>query len=572
MVDKFEAVVFEPFETNEVEIRGFLDRLFPDEESQKELAKLRKTISEASEKFMAEKAPFNLESLTSCIKGLLTEDILSDEKQAILRDFLDSDVAKSEIADVLNMRFSDLKEWHWDAGEEGIRVMPRRGLNGKYRIWADDDILQMLFVQYIGIRLCNLLKPALKSFMRAIYSRNHDGHMVPSPADLERRRYYLGGPQSSSNTIEQRRRDEYFERFFLSQLPATETSLFDGDHKYDDDSDDDRGLDAQDFNKLLSSPQKRSGIKQQLLRRLTTELLVHRLRGVTHDTRSQPGGGVAIVQTDLQWFVSLLPPSLLDNNADKNLLRYATALPHSTVYAVMRYVGFGEDWINFFKKYLAAPLNLDKASDDRPQKGPRIRQRGVPMAHSSEKFTGELVLFFMDLAVHRETGIFLYRLHDDIWLFGEPKSACKAWTCLQSFVKVFGLDLNKSKTGSVYLPGAGKKDTQIAQALPDGPVSIGFLTLDPETGKWTINQKLVQAHVDQLKKQLAESKSVLAWVQTWNSCIGRFFSHTFGEPAECFGREHINEVLNTYTNMLKRLFPQSDGKEGSAVEYGMFFS
>jgi hypothetical protein len=73
--------------------------------------------------------------------------------------------------------------------------------------------------------------------------------------------------------------------------------------------------------------------------------------------------------------------------------------------------------------------------------------------------------------------------------------------------------------------------------------------------------------VDQLKKQLTDCKSVLSWVQTWNSCIGRFFSHTFGEPAHCFGRDHVNEVLNTYQNMLRRLFPGSDGKEGSVIEH-----
>ncbi|KAK3901362.1 hypothetical protein C8A05DRAFT_34943 [Staphylotrichum tortipilum] len=551
LVDKFESVVFTPLETDEAEITSFLDKLFPDEDSQKELEKLRKKIADVSAKFMAETAPFNEESLTSCIKGLLTEDILSDEKQAILRDFLESDVAKSEIADVLNMRFSDIKEWHWDAGVDGIRVMPRRGLNGKYRVWADDDILQMIFVQYIGIRLCNLLKPALKSFMEVVCSRDLEGHMAPTSDALERRRYYLNNRIRVPTTIEEQRKSDYFSKFFLSQLPATETSLFDGDNKYDDDDDDDDDDDSDyEINRnvdVTTSPQKRSGIKQQLLRHLTAELIVHRLRNVTYDTHEGPGNGVALVQTDLQW--------------------YATGLSHSTVFAVMRYIGFGQDWIDFFKKYLESPLNLDAASDDRPQLGPRIRKRGVPMAHASEKFTGELVLFFMDLAVNRETGILLYRLHDDIWLVGEPDRSAQAWSCMQSFAKVFGLDFNKAKTGSIYIPGSSKKNASIAASLPTGPVKIGFLALDPESGKWVIDQKLVVAHVDQLKKQLSESNSLLSWVQTWNSCIGRFFSHTFGEPAYCFGRDHVNQVLDTYQQMLKRLFPGSNGSEGSVVEH-----
>lgn len=111
LVDKFESVVFKPLETSDTEMRKFLDDLFTDEESQKALQQLRESVAEASKELWSEIAPFNDESLTSCIKGLLTEDILSDEKQAILRDFLESEVAKAEIADVLNMRYSDLKQW-----------------------------------------------------------------------------------------------------------------------------------------------------------------------------------------------------------------------------------------------------------------------------------------------------------------------------------------------------------------------------------------------------------------------------------------------------------------------------
>ena len=247
------------------------------------------------------------------------------------------------------------------------------------------------------------------------------------------------------------------------------------------------------------------------------------------------------------------------------LARYATGLPHSTIFSVLEYVGFGEDWIAFFRKYLEAPLNLDAASDNRPQLGPRIRKRGVPMAHASEKFTGELVLFFMDLAVNRQTGILLYRLHDDIWLCGEPEQSAQAWVCMKSFAKVFGLEFNESKTGSVYLPGRGDRDAVIARTLPTGPVSIGFLELDPNSGRWVINQKQVKAHLDQLAKQLNNCKSVLSWVQTWNSCIGRFFSHTFGEPALCFGREHVDAILDTYQEMLQRLFPNGSG--GSVVTH-----
>lgn len=344
LVDKFESVVFEPLVTDESEIRSFLDDLFPDDGSQKALERLRETVAESSQALMAETAPFDDESLTSCIKGLLTEDILSDEKQAILRDFLESEVAKSEIADVLNMRFSDLKQWytsslsldfgfqltwprHWDTGKDGIRVMPRAGLNGKYRIWADDDILQMIFVQYIGIKLCNILKPALKKFMKSVCARDLEGHAPLSQRDQDRRRYYLNEYYYTDNNIEEERRDAYMETFFLSQLPSTETSLFDGDHNYDGDdtTSDSSSSDAPikpTFNNI--KPQtalKKSGIKQKLLRQLTTELIIHRLRGKTYDTREEPGNGVALVQTDLQWQVTELSPTRLETRTNTTQVR-----------------------------------------------------------------------------------------------------------------------------------------------------------------------------------------------------------------------------------------------------------
>lgn len=257
----------------------------------------------------------------------------------------------------------------------------------------------------------------------------------------------------------------------------------------------------------------------------------------------------------------------------------------------MRYLGFPSGWIDFFQKYLEAPLNLDEAttaaaaatSEEEAQlKGPRTRKRGVPMAHASEKLIGELVLFCMDLAVHRQTGVLLYRLHDDIWLCGEPETAARAWECMQEYARVFGLEFNKSKTGSVYLPGTGianKSDEAIADRLPTGPVTVGFLRLLPDQessstatgsssgGKWVIDQSRVDAHLDQLEKQLGECKSVLAWVQTWNTCIGRFFSHTFGEPAHCLGVEHLDAILDTYSRMLKRLLPPG----GNVVEHCMLF-
>jgi len=170
-----------------------------------------------------------------------------------------------------------------------------------------------------------------------------------------------------------------------------------------------------------------------------------------------------------------------------------------------------------------------------------------------------MVLFFVDFAIFRKTGIFVHRLHDDIWFWGEPSKVAEAWQVLGEIAKLFGLDFNWSKTGSVYFALNNAKSAKITSILPPGPVSVGFLDLDPSSGEWEINEQKSDAHLKQLRKQLNESSSVLSWVHTWNSCIGRFFGNTFGEPAYIFGPKHVKRILETYTRMQRELF-ESDGK------------
>jgi hypothetical protein len=527
LCDQFEQVVFSPLETDADEIHNFFDSIFPDDDKVEALNSLRSDIESSSLEIFEEEAPFNHSTLTATIKGLLTEDILSEAKQEVLKDFLKNKVALTEIADVLNMRWADLEEWDWFAGEDGIPVLPRQQLNGKYRIWMDEDVLQLIFVQYIGTRLCNLLKMTLKDFIDSPKVWNWDAAPPMTDEDKARYSYYIGsapvgyGPEAT-------RRSDYIDEYFLSQLPLSLTTLADGGAPYDDDDDSEGDEEANGGWGAADAPAPGAHrqIKQRLLRKIATETLVQR---VIYEE-------AAVVQSDLRW--------------------YATGLPHSTIFAVMSYIGFSEKWIGFFRKYLASPLNMDKSSEGRTPVGPQVRQRGVPMAHSSEKFIGELILFFMDLAVNRTTGLLLYRLHDDLWLCGEPEKCAQAWEVMSSFAKVTGLEFNLSKTGSVYLSDAA--DPMIESRLPKGPVTFGFLALDP-SGAWVVDQDQVDAHVKQLKNQLDKCDSVMAWIRTWNSCIGRFFKNTFGQPAMCFGQRHVDMILAAYKAMQDSLFGDGAG-------------
>jgi hypothetical protein len=359
----------------------------------------------------------------------------------------------------------------------------RQSLNGKWRVMMDEDVLQALFTHWIGTKWAVSLKGTLQEVTKYTGIWAQQTHLPYE--ENQKLKYYLNEwlvNHMSNSSVEQDRQKTYRDDFFMAPLPS---KVFEEAGGYDDDDD------VPETDPTRKSPKE---IKQLLLRTLATEVHVRR----------SLDGEVAVVQSDFQWF--------------------ATGLAHSTIFAVLRFMGFQEEWVTFFKKSLEPPLNMLTGEPV------RVRKRGLPMAHIFEKFLGELVLFFMDLAVNQEASMLLYRFHDDLWLCDKPQKCAKAWQTMEQFAAIMGLEFNKNKTGSVYLvDGKRSKSREIVKALPEGPVIMNFLVLDPTSGQWVINQEHVQQHVKQLQKQLAGSKSVLEWVKTWNSCIGRFFSYTFGE-------------------------------------------
>ena len=241
------------------------------------------------------------------------------------------------------------------------------------------------------------------------------------------------------------------EDYLLCSLPNT---VEEGAGIYEDDGENDP--------KVKSANE----IRQQLLRQLASEVII----------RQSLHGEVAVVQSDIAWF--------------------AAGMPHSTVFALLRFFGVSETWIAFFRKFAEAPLRMS----DAPDAEVKIRKRGVPMAHALEKLLGEVILFALDIAVNREAKTQLYRLHDDFWLCGEPTVCVAAWKTMKEFASLMGLEFNKSKTGSAYITTGSKIENHVADALPNGDVRFGLLKLDAESGTWIIDQPQLDSHVAQLRK------------------------------------------------------------------------
>jgi hypothetical protein len=510
--EKFSNVVFTPLETDEAEIDAYLNTLFEDDHAQELLKNIRVAVADHATRLKQLVTPFDQKVIRQSIKALLSNDLLNDDAKMTLSDFSNNALVLDEIADVLNLRWSDIENWSWEhEAEEGMYYEPRQQANGKYRIMMDQDILQAIFLHYVAVSWCGRLKtlfstlPADKKFWKGPEKMTED--------EKAQHKFFTSDMPDESSGLVDEQISEFRNTFLLSSLPR---SLTDGSDPYGEDSN------ANDQTKTGL------GIRQLLLRQIATNSIIHRALN----------GEVAVVQSDLQW--------------------YATGLPHSTLFAVMRFWGVPEEWITFFKKFAEAPLRMEST----PGENVRIRKRGIPITDAFEKLFGECVLFCMDVAVNRLSGMTLIRFHDDLWLSGEPSICGNAWEVIEDFVKVLGLDINTSKTGSVYI-AHGEKDPVTASKFPAGPVIMGMLQLT-EDGDWTIDQKQVTAHTRQLRKQLGQSRSIISWIQIWNACMGKFFQNTFGKPADCFGQAHVNAILQTHASMQRELF---ESHNGSVTQY-----
>lgn len=505
--EKFEDVVFNEFETDEQAIHSYLQSLFATEDLKSLITGLQDRLKNDTTAIFTHPAPFDDDVLDWVIRGLLHNDLLRDDQKTLLKNFRQDDLVRAELCDVLNMRWAELKTWQWTEDGDGLDVEPRKQLNGKYRVVMQEDVLQSMLVHYIGVKLCVNAKEELKYWL--------DRLMIPDCSipqeERDVRKFYLNHAfkePGSYYTLQSQLQTTYWDDIFLSQLPNSVKDT----GGYDDEDDDSKDT--------TNNKKSWLQIKQQLLHHIASKILID--RKVYDD--------VAVVQTDLQWF--------------------ATSIPHSTVYAVLKFCGLTDKWITWFRAYLEVPLNMTKAAGGEQEI--RKRKRGIPISHALEKYLGEMILVFLDIAVKREADLLLYRMHDDIMLCGPTAQCEKAWATMQKFVQIMGLEFNNKKTGSISLNATSSKKAQ----LPDGDVAVDFLKLSSDQGLWVIDNDQVDAHIKQLKKQLDESEDILSFVRTYNSCIGRFFGHTFGLPAHCLGHKHVKDILHTHHRIQEELFGQ----------------
>ncbi|KAL1607651.1 hypothetical protein SLS60_002586 [Paraconiothyrium brasiliense] len=580
---KWEKVVFEPADVNEEELIDYLKRLFSvDEESEEEDSEVRVALEElrrkvaAFESGLSSSQQFNVNTLRWVIQGLQASDLLSNEKREVLKDFLGNDVILGEIADVLNMRMAVLGRWSWG---DHVPLEERRNVNGGYSIQMHEDLLQAIFLHYIGVKWSVFFKNAFKEFRDEAWESNHGA--VPK-GDRLRREYYLGsdGTQTYPN-LREKRANGHRKTYFAHQLLDYERQSIETEE----------GEEEAEFGGYVHQQpmqQATTGRTKQTARKSTGGKAPRRQLASMAARKSAPSSGGVNQYISEEEEMDDEETDEDDYNAPKNPMEakqkllhivateivlntrlhgeltcfrsnfesWNPLLPHETTLTVLEFFGVGEKWRTFFKTFLQAPL---KFADD--TSSPRLRRRGTPGSHALSDVFGEVVLACLDLSVNLQTGgEMMYRLYDDIWFWSEDYEKCaKAWDCVQQFAAAMHVKIDDVKTGSVHIFADKAKhqstDIDMDGRLPTGEIRWGFLYLDGFTGRFEIDEKMVEGHIDELRTQLqGKSKSVIDWIQAWNTYAATFFSSNFGKPANCFGREHVDRMLATHRRIQEKIF------------------
>ncbi|MCJ1455727.1 hypothetical protein MMC28_006083 [Mycoblastus sanguinarius] len=214
---EWESLVFAtPTKSDPVAIEDYLARLFGSSSETKrlELTPLE-ILREQVESFRLGK--FDAQSLTTTIKGLLGTDLLSDDKNKALRELQNSKMVLAEMADVLNKQIDALDSWSW--GEEAVPLDMRRALNGKYRFFMEEEILQALLLHFVGTQWAVHIKMVFSQFFRS-EKWKQPSHRSPDKTAKRRREAFLPTESSGINKITSNRREKYGSDYFLTQLPS----------------------------------------------------------------------------------------------------------------------------------------------------------------------------------------------------------------------------------------------------------------------------------------------------------------------------------------------------------------
>ncbi|KIA75861.1 hypothetical protein HK57_00335 [Aspergillus ustus] len=592
---EWEDSVFTPASNDVDTIKRFLNDLFsgvgqtePVEEADKDptVEKTLRALRESVGTFESTltKGSFGPSTLNWVIDGLLQSDLVTEKQRAVLRDFKKDNTVLTELADVLNMRLAGLHAWSWGSV---VSVEQRRQMNGTYQIYMHEDLIQAIFLQYLGVKWSVFFKSALHDFRKTRHYWKSLRSTVPA-IDKKRRDFFLD-PRGDKPSLQIVKESVHRSAYFVSQL-------MDHDSQVRKQEEGEEEADAWGHDKLKRPAQAPSRKKKASRNVDTMDFIMSDEYEASDEDMGfglfddEPG----IYDPDLTYddsFATGVKDPSSQMKAKQNLLLLLSAdtiinkrlhgeitcfraqydslypsLPHSTILTILEFLGVSEKWLTFFEKFLTAPLRFN----DEPDAEPRTRRRGTPGSHVLSEVFGETTLFCLDLLINQEcNGEILWRVNDDLWFWSREQQTCvAAWQAIDRFNKTMGISVSAERSGGAHITAQQtQRKSTLDSSLPTGKIRWGMLYLNPESGRFEIDQEMVDTHIKELQRQLDDKEgSVFGWIQAWNSYASTFFTYNFGFPANCFGQAHVDMMLQTHERIQREIFSMDPGGGGGKGE------
>lgn len=397
-----------------------------------------------------------------------------------------------------------------------------------------EDVLQAIFLHYIGVKWSVFLKGAFRQFRKSDGVWKSSQKTIPQ-IDQKRREYYIG-PDSTHrvNSVYLARDAMYRKHYFAANLMGhdeQQIASLEGEEEAN------YNPSSPTFSPPSPYPQQRTikakkafGMAPMAMMQATAAIraapMSHAHNKAAYNSfRKQDGDSDSESQErrpmeDKQRLLRLLSAEVaIGTKIHSEVTAFHSVseswnslLPHESILTVVSLLGVSEAWIAFFNKFLRAPL---KFPDDSPETAPRTRRRGTLSHVLSEAFS-ESIFFCLDFAVNQVTnGHNIHRMHDDFWFWSRDHDIAKtAWTAVSDFVNATRTYINLGKSGTVRISRDSSASLDIDQSLPVGNIRWGFLKLSTKTGKFEIDQAVVDKHIVDLRRQLADKrKSVISFIQ-----------------------------------------------------------
>jgi hypothetical protein len=556
--EKFEQNTFKPDQVDTEKLESHLSSFFEDDMSKRGLNILRKAVEGYVKDIIEGRDEVDEITIEWCIKDLLQNSLLSDEKRSTLQGYLESTVSIRELTSLMNVK--PIRDWNWRNPEKGLPVTARQNSDGKYCITIEEDIVDMLFLHHIAIGWGTKFRDFADDLIDdgRIFVRNKSLTIE----ELAKRDYYLLAPRPKPmQTMHTyctvchepppppppfrgmppppppppiiypagRFRSRSRERFPCKTKKRNYTSV--PPHP--------------------PPPASFGGVNEERYRNYFNDFFLSRLPkryGSVPEVTPASETQAALIK-HVATEARLCEAFNVDDGSKvsgftANFNSFASSLPHKTILTMLKFIGVPTAWLDVFTRFLEAPLNMGpvvRGTSDQVL----TRTCGVPVAHGMEVFLGEVVLFFFDFVVHQKTGGYLYRLRDKCYFVGKPEQVSAAVMAME--------DLSNLAHLSISINGSSCDQ-------PWQPIGSSFVNfaLNEKPLSFSIHQDRVEAYARRVKKQLATCTAVLDWIRVWNSSMGKYAPHLFGPLANVFGKSHLEAITQAYNKMHEIIFGASN--------------